>query len=81
MKVGVEETLERILGNSLSGHTIIVPGLDDQIDSILDDSLGNLSSWLVEKECKVVLTTHCQSLGKTKFQLVIKDPLWRGTSV
>lgn len=55
VEIRVEHALEDGLGDVLSRHVGVVPGLDNKIDRVLDNRLRDLPSGLVEDERKVVL--------------------------
>jgi len=55
MEVGMEETLQNLLGHLIDRHTRIVPGFDNEIDGIFDDGLGDLAGRLVQDQGEVVL--------------------------
>lgn len=55
MEVGVEQALENVLCDLLRRDAVVVPGLDDAINRVGDNSLGNLTRGLVQQQRKVVL--------------------------
>lgn len=54
-EVGVVQTLQNLTDDSVGIDASVVPGLNDGIDSVLDNDLGDLSCGLVENIVKVVL--------------------------
>jgi hypothetical protein len=71
VEVWVEKTLQYVVGNLLGTHAFVVPSFHYELNGVLDDSLRNFSSRLVQQERKMVLKSCQRSLlrgstGRTK---------------
>ena len=55
MEIGMEETLQDVFSHMLGWDARVVPSPDHGIHTVLDNSLGDLSSWLVQDEREMVL--------------------------
>lgn len=59
-KVWVEQSFKGCLSNLAGIDVVIVPSLDDKVDSVFHDNSGDFTGGLIEKETKVILMGQCQ---------------------
>ena len=55
VEVWMEETFENWLGHRLRIDTGVVPCLDDEVDGVLDNGPGDLTSRLVKDQSEMIL--------------------------
>lgn len=71
MEIWVEETFENWLGHRLGVDTGIVPCLDHEVDRVLDDSPGDLTSRLIKDQSEVILGQ--ERVGRVRSVSVVPD--------